>query len=66
MGWTRNLDTEVGTENIGAQVFRRLNRTWGSFKIFKVSAVGDVREHSEVLHDVAETKAYRDLRINVK
>ena len=66
MGWTRNLDTKVGTENIGAQVFRRLNRTWGSFKIFKVSVVGDVREHSEVLHEVAETKAYHDLRINVK
>lgn len=54
----------IGTENIGAQVFRRLNHTWGSFKIFKVSAAGDVREHSEV--EVAETKTYHDLRINVK
>lgn len=66
MGWTRSLDMEVGTENIGAQVFRRLNHTWGSFKIFKVSAVGDVRELSEVLHEEAETKTYHDLRSNVK
>lgn len=64
MGWTRILDMGIGTENIGAQVFRRLNHTWGSFKIFKVSAAGDVREHSEV--EVAETKTYHDLRINVK
>lgn len=66
MGWTKSLDTEVGTENIGAQVFRRLNHTWGSFKIFKVSAVGDVRELSEVLREEAETKTYHDLRSNVK